>query len=123
LLYAAASEVTIEWVRALVRQVGAEPPTIEYKEQMCDTIVRGVAALGNTYGGLLVGVTDDRIVRGIKKKTIESAADHCVLPTVGACMTGWASRPVSRRGSEVARRTRDEHISSRRPRYGHHEQE
>ena len=78
LLYAAASDVTIERVRALVRQVGAESPTIEYKEQMCDTIARGVAALGNTYGGLLlVGVTDDRIVRGVKEKTIESAADHC----------------------------------------------
>jgi len=78
LLYAAASDVTIERVRALVRQVGAESPTIEYKEQMCDTIARGVAALGNTYGGLLlVGVTDDRIVRGVKEKTIESVADHC----------------------------------------------
>jgi len=33
LLYAAASDVTIERVRALVWQVGAESPTIEYKEQ------------------------------------------------------------------------------------------
>ncbi len=65
LLYAAASDVTIGRVRALVRHAGAESPTIEYKGQMCDTIARGVAALGNTYGGLLlVGVTDDRIVRG-----------------------------------------------------------
>ena len=24
-----------------------------------------------------------------------------VLSTVGACMTGWASRPVSRRGSDL----------------------
>ncbi len=78
LLYAAASDVTIGRVRALVRQVGAESPTIEYKAQMCDAIARGVAALGNTYGGLLlVGVTDDRIVRGVKEKTIESVADHC----------------------------------------------
>jgi predicted HTH transcriptional regulator len=37
-----------------------------------------VAALGNTYSGLLLaGVTDDRILRGVKEKTIESAADHC----------------------------------------------
>jgi hypothetical protein len=78
LLYAAASDITIERVRALVKQVGAESPTIEYKEQMTDTIARGIAALGNTYGGLLlVGVTDDRIVRGVKEKTIESVADHC----------------------------------------------
>jgi hypothetical protein len=91
---------------------------------MCDTIARGVAALGNTCGGLLmVGVTDGRIVRGVKEKTIEPAAGHHVLLTVGACMTGWVSRPVSRRGSEVARRTRDEHIRSRRQHYGHDEQE
>jgi predicted HTH transcriptional regulator len=78
LLYAAASDVMIERVRALVRQVGAESPTIEDKEQMCDTIARGVAALGNTYAGLLLaGVTDDRIVRGVKEKTIEPTADHC----------------------------------------------
>jgi len=32
---------------------------------MTDTIARGVAALGNTYAGLLlVGVSDDRVVRG-----------------------------------------------------------
>ena len=49
----------------LVRRVGPESPTIEYKEQMADTIAKGVAALANTYGGLLlVGVTDDRIIKG-----------------------------------------------------------
>jgi hypothetical protein len=32
---------------------------------MTDTIARGVAGLGNTYAGLLlVGVSDDRVVRG-----------------------------------------------------------
>ena len=78
LLYAAESDITIERVRALVKQVGPESPTIEYKEQMTDTIAKGVAALANTYGGLLlVGVTDDRIVRGVKEKTIESVAEHC----------------------------------------------
>lgn len=78
LLYAAASDVTLERVRALVRQVGPESPTVEYKQQMADTIARGVAALANTYGGLLlVGVADDRTVRGVKEKTIEAVADHC----------------------------------------------
>ena len=78
LLYAAESDITIERVRALVKQVGPESPTIEYKEQMTDTIAKGVAALANTYGGLLlVGVTDDRIVRGVREKTIESVAEHC----------------------------------------------
>lgn len=53
--------------------------TIEYKEQMADSIARGVAALANTYGGLLlVGVTDtSRIVKGVKERTIESVAEHC----------------------------------------------
>jgi schlafen family protein len=78
LLYAAESDVTIERVRALVKQVGPEAPTIEYKEKMADTIARGVAALANTYGGLLlVGVTDNRDVRGVKEKTIEAVAEHC----------------------------------------------
>jgi hypothetical protein len=78
LLYAAESDVTLERVRALVRQVGPESPTVEYKEQMADTIAKGVAALANTYGGLLlVGVTDGRVVKGVKEKTIESVAEHC----------------------------------------------
>jgi hypothetical protein len=78
LLYAASSDITIERVRALVKQVGPESPTIEYKAQMADTIARGVAELANTYGGLLlVGVTDGRIVRGVKEKAIESVTEHC----------------------------------------------
>jgi hypothetical protein len=78
LLYASPSDITIERVRALVRQAGPESPTVEYKEQMADTIARGVAALANTYGGLLlVGVSDDRIVRGVREKTIEAVAEHC----------------------------------------------
>jgi Schlafen, AlbA_2 len=78
LLYAAESDVTIERVRALVRQVGPEVPTVEYKETAADTIAKGVAALANTYGGLLlVGVADDRQVKGVKEKAIESVAEHC----------------------------------------------
>jgi predicted HTH transcriptional regulator len=78
LLYATASDITIERVRALVRQVGPESPTVEYKQQMADTIARGVAALANTYGGLLfVGVADDRTVRGVREKTIEAVAERC----------------------------------------------
>lgn len=58
--------------------MGAESPTIEYKEQMTDTMARDVSGLGNTYAGLLlVGVSDDRVVGGVKEKTIESFSDHC----------------------------------------------
>lgn len=78
LLYAAESDITIERVRALVEQVGPEAPTVEYKGQMANTIAKGVAALANTYGGLLlVGVTDDREIRGVQEKTIEAVAEHC----------------------------------------------
>jgi Schlafen, AlbA_2 len=78
LLYAAESDITIERIRALVKQVGPEVPTVEYKAQVADTIAEAVAGLANTYGGLLlVGVTDDRQVRGVKEKRIEAVAEHC----------------------------------------------
>jgi Putative DNA-binding domain len=78
LLYAAESDVTIERVRALVQRVGPESPTVEYKQQMANTVARGVAALANTYGGiLLIGVTDDRRIVGVEEKTISAVAEHC----------------------------------------------
>jgi hypothetical protein len=78
LLYCAQSDVTIERIRDLVAQVGPEVPTVEYKAAMSQGIAKAVAALANTYGGLVfVGVTDDRIVKGVKEKTIESVAEHC----------------------------------------------
>lgn len=99
LLYAAESDITIERVRALVKQVGPEVPTVEYKGQMADTIAKGVAALANTYGGLLlVGVTDNREVRGVKEKTIEAVAEHCAakieppwVPPISAVSLGRGS--------------------------------
>ncbi|MEO3783791.1 ATP-binding protein [Actinocorallia sp. B10E7] len=78
LLYCSPSDVTIERVRALVDQVGPEAPTVEYKEGFSQTLAKAVAALANTYGGLvLVGVTDARAVSGVEEKTIESIAEHC----------------------------------------------
>jgi hypothetical protein len=78
LLYCAQSDVTIERIRDLVEQVGPEVPTVEYKAVMSQGIAKAVAALANTYGGLvLVGVTDDRVVKGVKEKTIEAVAEHC----------------------------------------------
>lgn len=78
LLYAAASDVTLARVRALVQQVGPESPTVEYKEKLADTVARGVAALANTYGGImLIGVTDNRKIVGVKESVIASVAEHC----------------------------------------------
>jgi Schlafen, AlbA_2 len=78
LLYAAPSDVTLKRVRALIQQVGPESPTVEYKQSLADTVARGVAALANTYGGiLLIGVTNDRKIVGVKEATIEAVAEHC----------------------------------------------
>jgi hypothetical protein len=79
LLHAAPSEFTIARVRALVNQIGPESPTVEYKEKMADSVARGVAALANTYGGLLlIGVTDrTRELKGVKEQTVDYVADHC----------------------------------------------
>ncbi|WP_035838854.1 ATP-binding protein [Kitasatospora azatica] len=78
LLYAAPSAFTIERVRTLVQQVGPEAPTVEYKEKPGPTLARGVAALANTYGGLLlVGVNDHRKITGVREKAIEAVAEHC----------------------------------------------
>ncbi|MEV4251708.1 ATP-binding protein [Spirillospora sp. NPDC049652] len=78
LLHSAPSEVTIDQIRRLVAMVGPESPTLEYKANMTSTIAKAVAALANTYGGLvLVGVTDDREVTGVKEKTLESVSEHC----------------------------------------------
>jgi hypothetical protein len=49
---------------------------------MTDTIARGVAGLGHTYAGLLlVGVSDDRVVWGVKKKTIDSVSAKGIMPS------------------------------------------
>ncbi|MEU5885002.1 ATP-binding protein [Spirillospora sp. NPDC047279] len=78
LLHAAPSQVTIEQIRRLVSLVGPEAPMLEYKANMTSTIAKAVAALANTYGGLvLVGVTDDREITGVKEKTIEAVSQHC----------------------------------------------
>ncbi|WP_433474936.1 AlbA family DNA-binding domain-containing protein [Spirillospora sp. CA-142024] len=70
--------MTIDQIRRLVAMVGPESPTLEYKADMSTSIAKAVAALANTYGGLvLVGVTDDRKVTGVKEKTLERVSEHC----------------------------------------------
>jgi len=63
----AAVDVTLDRVRALVEQNQPESLTLEYKEGFSPRLVVSVAAMANSYGGLiLVGVTDgpqaDRLV-------------------------------------------------------------
>lgn len=82
LLHAAPSEVTFQRVQAVVQQTGPESIMIEYKETLKNakegTVARAVAALANTYGGLvLIGVTDDRKIKGVPGKLIDAVAEHC----------------------------------------------
>ncbi|MEV4374612.1 ATP-binding protein [Nonomuraea sp. NPDC049637] len=78
LLHAAPTQVTMDRIRQLVKLVGPEAPTVEYKADMAQSIAAAVAALANTYGGLvLVGVSDRRVITGVKEKTIEAVAEHC----------------------------------------------
>jgi hypothetical protein len=67
LFLTAAADITQTRVRDLVEQNLPEGFTLEYKEAYTPRVVDSVAAMANTYGGLiLVGVTDgvgaDRLV-------------------------------------------------------------
>lgn len=60
---AAAADVTWERVRGLVDLAQPESLTLEYKSDYASGLVKTVAAMANSYGGIiLVGVTDSRQV-------------------------------------------------------------
>jgi hypothetical protein len=76
-----ATDVTIERVRQLVDQNLPEGLTLEYKESFSSGIVKSVAAMANSYGGIiLVGVRDgaaaDRLV-GVSEETIVQIVNAC----------------------------------------------
>ncbi|MFJ2833533.1 helix-turn-helix domain-containing protein [Streptomyces sp. NPDC087263] len=81
-LFACRSEdVTLERVRELVAVGQPESLTLEYKESYASKIPDSVAAMANSYGGLiLVGVTernvDDRIT-GVPEPTIVQVVNGC----------------------------------------------
>jgi hypothetical protein len=78
LLYAAEPDITIDQIRALIEMTGPEAPTVEYKETSTPTVARAVVAMANTYGGvILVGVTDDRKIVGVKEATVQAVAQLC----------------------------------------------
>lgn len=81
LFHCPAEDVTIERVRELVDQAQPESLTLEYKEKYTDNIIKSVASLANSYGGLiLVGVTDkvqpDRLV-GVPEDTALKIVSTC----------------------------------------------
>jgi hypothetical protein len=76
-----AGDVTLERVRELVAVGQPESLTLEYKESYAQKIPDSVAAMANSYGGLiLVGVTDsggsDRI-KGVPEPTIVQIVNGC----------------------------------------------
>lgn len=75
------ADVTLDRVRELVAIGQPESLTLEYKESFAQKIPDSVAAMANTYGGLiLVGVTernlDDRII-GVPEETIVQIVSAC----------------------------------------------
>lgn len=81
-LFACSSaDVTLERVRELVGQDQPESLTLEYKERYSPSLVRSVAAMANSYGGLiLVGVRDQpgpgRLV-GVPEQAVVQIVDAC----------------------------------------------
>lgn len=76
-----ATDVTIDRVRDLVEQAIPESLTLEYKERFTSNLIKSVAAMGNTYGGLiLVGVTDQpgagRLI-GVGESTVTQIVNGC----------------------------------------------
>jgi hypothetical protein len=79
----AAVDVTLERVRALVELGLPESLTLEYKSSYTSGLVKSVAAMANSYGGLiLVGVVDarntiaDRVI-GVSGETVTQIANGC----------------------------------------------
>lgn len=75
------ADITLERVRELVGQDLPESLTLEYKERYSSSLVKSVAAMANTYGGLiLVGVTDqpgpDRLA-GVPEQTVVQIVNAC----------------------------------------------
>lgn len=76
----AAADVTYERVRALVEESPTESLTIEFKQAYSAGVPKSVAAMANSYGGLIViGITDsgdDRVV-GVSADTVTQVANGC----------------------------------------------
>ena len=76
-----ASDITVDRIRGLIASTPAESLTVEYKREFTRDLVEGVAAMVNTYGGLiLVGVTDERLpdrLVGVNSETQVQIANAC----------------------------------------------
>jgi len=79
LLYAPVDSITIADIKGLLSQLGGqEAQTVEFKEAMAKTVARAVAAMANSYGGLvLVGVSDKGQIVGVDNKSADAMSNHC----------------------------------------------
>jgi hypothetical protein len=76
-----AADITLERVRELVSQNLPESLTLEYKAAYSSSLVNSVAAMANSYGGLiLVGVTDQA-----QPNRLVGVPDPTVVQIVNAC--------------------------------------
>jgi hypothetical protein len=77
----AASDVTLGRVQDLVNQSLPESLTLEYKERFSPGLVKTVAAMANSYGGLIiVGVTEEH-----RADRLVGVRDTAVVQIVNAC--------------------------------------
>jgi hypothetical protein len=73
-----ATDLTLEAVEALVAETPVESMTVEYKAKYTKELPEGIAAMANTYGGiLLVGVDEGSGVVGVPKSEITSIVNGC----------------------------------------------
>ena len=80
LLACSQADVTIERIASLAATTGTEPLTVDFKEKADRRVADCVAAMANSFGGLvLVGITDtDRKIVGVKAETLAHVADMLV---------------------------------------------
>lgn len=78
LLACSAADVTLERVQDLLGQDLTEGRNFEYKRQFSSRLVETVAAMANTYGGIvLVGVDGARQLVGVSESTVDQVANAC----------------------------------------------
>lgn len=81
LFASSAADVTLERVRQLVSQNLPEGLTLEYKETYTSNLVKSVAAMANSYGGIiLVGVQD-----GSGADRLAGVSEEAILQITNAC--------------------------------------
>ena len=76
-----APDITLDRIRGLIQSTPSESLTVEYKGQFTRDLVECVAAMANSYGGLIVvGVTDDRL-----PERLVGVADEVAVQIANSC--------------------------------------